>query len=157
VAHSVAILDGNPHATALHADLRQPEETLAAAEATGLLDPSRPIGLLMMAVLHFVTDEDRPVDVVRTFRDRLPAGSYLALSHATHELHPAELTSAHRNFYRRTPTPMTMRDRSQVETFFEGLQLVDPGVVLLEQWHPDGSAVEDPERFPAWVGVGHKA
>jgi SAM-dependent methyltransferase len=157
VAHSRAILADNPNAEVLSGDLRRPDEILAAQAELGLLDLSRPVALLMVAVLHFVGDQDEPAEAIRSFRSALAPGSYLAISHATHELHPAELTDSHQALYRRTPTPMTMRSRAQVEALFDGYALVEPGVVLLDQWRPDAhEEVEDPERRPAWAGVGQK-
>jgi hypothetical protein len=154
VAHSEAILADNPSATALAGDLTRPDEILADLPK---LDLSQPIGLLMVAVLHFVGDQSAPAEAIATFRDALAPGSYLAISHATHELHPAELTDSHRALYRRTPTPMTMRSRAQVQGFFDGFDLVDPGVVLLDQWRPGpNDDVENAERRPAWAGVGRK-
>jgi hypothetical protein len=157
VAHSRAILADNPNATVMTGDLRKPDGILADLAQNDLLDLSRPIGLLMVAVLHFVGDQDAPDEAIATLRDALPGGSYLTISHATHELHPPELTDFHRDLYRQTATPMTMRSRAQVEALFDGFELVEPGVVLSEHWHPDPDAeVEHPERFPIWAGIGRK-
>jgi hypothetical protein len=173
VAHSKAILAGNPNATVLSGDLRKPDGVLADLAQNGLLDLSQPIGLLMVAVLHFVGDQDQPAEAIASFRDALPSGSYLVISHATHELHPPELTDFHRDLYRKTATPMTMRTRVQVQSLFDGFEPVEPGVVLSEHWHPDsgpdteagsgvdsgadpGVEVEHPERFPIWAGIGRK-
>jgi len=157
VAHSRAILAGNPNATATRGDLRRPDDVLADPAVTGLLDLSRPVALIMVAVLHFIGDRDAPGNALHAFRQALAPGSYLAISHATHELHPPELTAAHRALYRRTATPMTMRARTQVEALFEGFELIPPGVVLTEQWRPDPDAdVDDPQRAPVWAGVGYR-
>jgi S-adenosyl methyltransferase len=158
VAHSRAILADNPFATAMRGDLRRPDELLAAPILTGLLDLSQPVAVLMVAVLHFVGDQDAPGDVIQTFRRRLPAGSFLAVSHATHELHPPELTAAHRALYQQTATPMTMRSRAEVQSLFDGFELVPPGVVLIEQWHPGPDAdTQEPERYPVWGGLGRRS
>jgi hypothetical protein len=157
VAHSRAILADNPNATVLTGDLRQPDGILADLAGIGLLDLSQPVGLLMVAVLHFVDDRDSPTASIATLRDALPSGSYLTISHATHELHPPELTDFHRDLYRKTATPMTMRTHAEVEALFDGFDLVEPGVVLSELWHPDAEdVVENPERFPIWAGIGRK-
>jgi hypothetical protein len=158
VAHSRAILEQNPNAAVLAGDFRQPEKLLADLGEVGLLDLDEPVALLLIALLHFVRDEDEPSKLIATLRDTLSPGSYLAISHATHELHPAELTSAHRQLYRaNTANPMTMRSKVQVEGFFRGFDLVEPGVELSERWHPDdSSSVEDAERFPIWSGLGRK-
>jgi S-adenosyl methyltransferase len=158
VAHSQAILRGNPNAAVVRGDFRRPEEVLADPVVTEVLDLRRPVALLLVALLHFVADDDAPAEVLRAYRERLPPGSYLVLSHATHEFHPPELTASHRALYRRTATPMTMRSKLEVEALFDGFEPVSPGVVLSELWHPDpGTTVKNPERIPMWVGAGRRA
>jgi hypothetical protein len=158
VAHSQAILDGNPYAAVVRSDFRRPEEILTDPALTGLLDLSRPVALLLIALLHFVGDDDSPVQVIQAYRERLAPGSYLVLSHATHEFHPPQLTASHRALYRRTATPMTMRARAEVEGFFAGFEPLPPGIVLSELWYPDaGATVENPQRIPMWVGAGRRA
>lgn len=157
VAHSRSILADNACATALLGDLRRPGEVMNAAIETGLIDPAEPTAVLLLAVLHFVSDEDEPAAAIAALRDRLAPGSHIALSHATHELHPEELTSSHRALYRQTATPMTMRTYAEVCAMFDGLDVLDPGVVLIERWSPSGvQDVDNPERTPAWGGIGLK-
>jgi hypothetical protein len=158
VAHSRSILADNPNAAVLAGDFRQPEQLLADLAELGLLDLDQPVAVLLIALLHFVPDDAAPADLIASYAGALAPGSYLAISHATHELHPAELTSAHRQLYRaNTANPMTMRSKVQVEEFFKGFDLVEPGVELSERWHPDeASSVDEAERFPIWSGVGRK-
>ncbi|GAA4840121.1 SAM-dependent methyltransferase [Saccharopolyspora rosea] len=158
VASSRSMLRGNPRAATAWADLRDPEAVLGSPEVAALLDLSRPVALLMVAVLHFVLDDDHPASIVARYRDALAPGSYLVVSHATSEGRP-DMVESHEELYRRrTSTPLTMRSRAQVTAFFAGFDLVDPGVVLLPQWRPDSS--EDtggpPERFSGLAGVGRK-
>jgi hypothetical protein len=157
VAHSEAILAGNPNATVVAGDFRDPGKILGDSRVTDHLDLDQPVALLLVALLHFVGDDAAPAEVIAGFRDALAPGSYLAISHATHELHPPEVTAFHRDLYRQTATPMTMRTQAQVEGLFDGFELIEPGVVLSEQWHPDVlETVENPERFPIWAGIGRK-
>jgi hypothetical protein len=157
VAHSEAILAGNPDAIVVSGDFRDPEKLLADPTVTQHLDFDQPVALLLVALLHFIDDDAAPWDVIGTFRETMAPGSYLALSHATHELHPAELTEFHRNLYRQTATPMTMRSHAEVENLFTGFDLVEPGVVLGELWRPAAPEdVQNPERFPLWAGIGRK-
>jgi hypothetical protein len=111
----------------------------------------------MVAVLHFVSDEDDPFGAVARVRDRLAPGSHLVLSHASAEGRP-EAAASHRELYSRTPTPMTMRSRDEIARFFDGFDLVDPGLVWLPLWRPDnpGAAVEQPERTTGFAGVGRR-
>jgi hypothetical protein len=157
VAHSEAILAGNPNATVVSGDFRDPEKLLTEPAVIEQLDFDQPVALLLIALLHFIGDDSAPGNVIGTFRDSLAPGSYLALSHATHELHPPELTDFHRNLYRQTATPMTMRSRTEVEGLFSGFEMVEPGVVLGELWRPVApEEVQQPERFPLWAGIGQK-
>jgi SAM-dependent methyltransferase len=157
VAHSEAILADNPNATIVAGDFRRPAEVLAEPAVRAKLDLDQPVALLLVALLHFVGDDDSPAEVIASFRDALAPGSYLAVSHATHELHPSELTEFHRDLYRRTATPMTMRSQAEVERLFAGFELVEPGIVLSDHWHPDADdSTENAERHPIWAGIGRK-
>jgi hypothetical protein len=157
VEHARAILAGNDLTAVVQADLRDPDSVLADPTVRSRLDLSRPTAVLMVAVLHFIPDADDPAGLVSRFRDAIPAGSYLALSHATAG-EQADRAAEHRGLYQRTATPMTMRTSDQVERFFAGWELVPPGVVYLPQWRPEpgGPAVERPERMPGLAGVGRK-
>jgi SAM-dependent methyltransferase len=157
VEHSRAILTGDDRTAVVQADLRDPDAVLADPAVRDLLDSDGPTAVLMVAVLHFIPDDADPVGLVARFRDAVPPGSYLALSHATAgEL--ADRAAEHRSLYQRTATPMTMRNREQVQRFFDGYELVEPGLVYLPQWRPDPgmSGVDRPERMTGLAGVGRK-
>ena len=157
VEHARAILADDDLTAVVQADLREPDSVLADPTVRGRLDLGRPIAVLMVAVLHFIPDADDPAGLVARFREAVPAGSYLALSHATAG-EQADRAAEHRGLYQRTATPMTMRTRDQVEEFFAGWELVPPGVVYLPQWRPEpgGPAVDRPERMTGLAGVGRK-
>ncbi|GAA4617521.1 SAM-dependent methyltransferase [Saccharopolyspora hordei] len=158
VAYSRKLLRDNPDATIVDADLRDPERVLGSPEVTELLDLSEPVALMMVAVLHFVPDSDAPRKVVARYREALAPGSYLVISHASHEGRP-DVGPAHADLYReRTATPLTMRSTEEVTGFFDGFELVEPGVVFLPQWRPatPGDVEEHPERFTGLAGVGRK-
>lgn len=157
VEHSRAILAGDERTAVVQADLRDPDSVLNDEATRRMLDFDRPIAVLMVAVLHFVGDDADPAGLLRRFRDAVPAGSYLALSHAT----PGEeddRAAEHRGLYQRTATPMTMRHRDQIVGFFDGWELVEPGVVYFPEWRPEPGTppVDRPERFTGLVGVGRK-
>jgi SAM-dependent methyltransferase len=157
VEHSRAILAGDDRTTVVLADLREPDSVLSDPAVRALLDTDAPVAVLMVAVLHFVPDDADPAGLVARFRDAGPAGSYLALSHATAGSE-ADRAAEHRGLYQRTATPLTMRTRDEVVRLFDGYELVEPGVVYLPQWRPEPGepAVERPERIPGLAGVGRK-
>lgn len=154
-AHSRQILAGDPLSAVVEADMRDPETLLGRPAVARLLAPGEPVAVLLVAVLHFVTDAEDPARIVRVLRDALPPGSALVLSHASLE-GPQDRTGPHQELYARTPTPLTMRSRDAITALFDGFELVDPGVVFFPEWRPDGSeAVEPhPERMTGLAGVG---
>ncbi|QGK70710.1 hypothetical protein GIY23_15360 [Allosaccharopolyspora coralli] len=156
VAHSRRILEGNPDAAVVEADLSAPADVLESDEVTLLLNLDEPVAVMMVAVLHFVADSDDPRSIIGAYRGALCPGSFLALSHASHEGQPQQAASHEDLYRRRTTTPMTMRSRDEVTALFAGFELVEPGVVYLTQWRPESSdaAAENPERFPGLAGVG---
>lgn len=110
------------------ADLRQPEAILADPQVTELIDFGQPVGLLLVAILHFITEKENPAQIVATLRDALAPGSYLALSHGTADLRPAAAKQAAAVYNQATSTA-TLRTRAQIEAFFDGWELVEPGLV----------------------------
>lgn len=149
------LLAGRDGALVHRADLREPETVLADPGVRAFLDFERPIALLFLAVLHFVTDADRPAaEIVATFLDAVVAGSPLLISHAT----PGAGVGAARDAYRRSGTRDTLRIRSEVEIreLFGDTQLLEPGVVRIPAWRPEDPAdvPDDVESFPGFAGVG---
>ncbi len=158
VAHSRHILAGNEHVTVIQEDLRRPERILAHPETTRLLDFDQPVGLLLLAVLHFLPDEDDPVGLVSRLHGPLAPGSYVAISHGTADALPEEASRRWVELFERTPTPGRPRPRDEVARFFTGLELVEPGLVWAPEWRPEhlDEVGDDPERSAAHVGVGRK-
>ena len=157
VAHSRAILTGNQHADVIQADLRDVTAILDDPRARRLIDPTQPIGVLMVAILHFIPDDAGPANIVAQYRKRMAPGSYLVVSHASHDGRP-DKAGSHTALYQRTATPMTMRSRLEIEALFDGFDLVPPGVVFLPLWRPDSPVdVDDhPERFTGYAVVGRR-
>ncbi|MEU4762823.1 SAM-dependent methyltransferase [Actinosynnema sp. NPDC023794] len=155
VAHSTALLADNPLASAIQADLRDPDSVLGNEEVRAVLDFDRPIGLLMVAVLHFVPDEDEPGAAIARYRQALAPGSFVAVSHASWDgvsqegRESGEQVNA---IYRRTDSPLVLRTGAEVAAFFTGLEVVEPGVVPLSEWRPDS----DDAYISAYAGVGKK-
>ncbi|MFI5837861.1 SAM-dependent methyltransferase [Micromonospora sp. NPDC051300] len=153
LAHARALLTSTPEgATAyLDADLRDPERILAHPDLRRTLDLTRPVALMLVAVLHFVPDGDDPYATVTRLLDALPPGSYLAASHATHDHLPAHL-AAEAKAAARGGGPhgvINLRGRDEFVRFFDGLDLVEPGVCSVAEWRADG----EPEPRPTVVDV----
>ena len=159
VRHSQALLQGNPNVVVIQADARQPEQILNHPEARRLLDFAQPMAVLLMAVLHFVLDDAEAFRLVRVLRDAMAPGSYLSLSHITIEDQPPELVERFQQIYARSTTPGKGRSRADIAAFFEGLALVDPGLVYVPLWRPDVSVdpfFDNPARSLIFAGVGRK-
>ena len=149
VAHSEAILAGVERAGIVHGDIRRPDEILDSPVTRRLLDFSRPVGLLMVAVLHFLGSDDEAAGVVSRFRDALPVGSGLVLAHGTLDSRPDEVKRLE-EIYRESANPMTARSHSQIERFLDGWDLVEPGLTWAVQWRPDWP--DDVPSDPSWCG-----
>jgi hypothetical protein len=162
VAESLDVLAGNDRATALRGDLRDPEEILAHTALHRLIDLSRPVGLLLTAVLHFVTDDDVAYGAAERLGRELAPGSYLLVSHGATEDVPEAAANSMRQAYSQKATTGAgkPRDHAEVERFFTGWDLVEPGIVWLNQWRPDPDATDgwaaDPTMKVAWAGVARK-
>ena len=147
VAEGLELLEGNEYATAVRADIRGPEAILNHPRVTKLLDFDRPVGLLLVAVLHFVTDDDQAYDVVSRLMAGLVPGSYLVVSHAAAspvDANHDDIAVLQDVYKRQTASPFQVRTRAGIELFFTGLELVEPGLVWLPEWLP---APDDPTDF----------
>jgi hypothetical protein len=135
LAHARALLASDPvGATAyLEADLRDTYEVLA--EAAHTLDFSQPIAVMLIGVLHCIRDADDPARIVRRLRGALPSGSYLVIAHPASDIHAAQIGTATNKLNQVMADPVTMRSHAQVARFFDGLELVEPGLVQLHRWH----------------------
>jgi SAM-dependent methyltransferase len=158
IAHSKAILAGNPDAAIIEGDLRRPGRILADPVTRRLIDFGQPAGLVLMVVLHFIADAEDPWRIVAELRDALAPGSYLILGHATDEGRPVIARATETVYNRSVATSLHLRSRAAVLRFFDGFELADPGLVLVPQWRPDrpGDVPADPSPFGCLVGVGRK-
>ncbi len=144
---------------AIEADLRDPAVILDHPETRRLLDDRRPLGLLLVAVLHFVLDDDEVRRALGAFREALAPGSYVVLSHATLDGLPADTIARFEAIYRRSSNPTIARSRARIEALFEGLDVVPPGIVLTPRWRPDEARdplADEPVRAAVLAGVGRK-
>jgi hypothetical protein len=136
VAHSRTILDSDERVAVVQADLRKPDRVLGDPGARRLLDLSRPVGVLMCAVLHFLPDEDDPAGIVAQYRERMTGGGFLAVSHASLE-GDAQEAAAGRDAFNREPVGSRLWTRSpeEIAGFFKGFDLVEPGLTYVGAWH----------------------
>jgi hypothetical protein len=153
--HAQALLKGNPEGEVayLDADVRHPEKILGDAAKT--LDFSQPVGLLLLGILHNVGDEYDPYGIVRRLVQAIPAGSYLAVCHLTADIYPELADFAKALNERQLDAPLVLRNHAQVASFFEGLDLVEPGVVQLSKWRPQ-TELESAAAAALWGGVARK-
>jgi S-adenosyl methyltransferase len=138
LTHARALLRSTPEGRTayLQADVREPEKILGAPELREVLDLGRPVALSMIALLHFVPDDLGAQAIVGTLMDALPSGSYLVISHGTADFAP-ELVRQAIQVYREGGMRLQARSRDELAVFFEGMDLVEPGIVPSHRWKPD--------------------
>ena len=152
VAHSRLLLRDDERTEVVRADLTDPYSVLSAPEVRRLLDTDEPVGLLMVAVHHFIPDHKDPAGLVARYRAALPGGGYVAISHLTADHDPegmAAVTAAMAN----SPDPLFFRPHDRVVALFDGLEPVEPGVVDAPRWRPEPGAEVDETRG-VYAGVG---
>ncbi|MEU4625901.1 SAM-dependent methyltransferase [Actinoplanes sp. NPDC023801] len=149
------LIGDDPRTAVVHGDLQQPALVLDAPEVRDLLDLSRPVGILMIAVLHFLPDGPALDAALAAYRDAAAPGSVLAVSHLTPSSAPEQVERV-TDLYNRTGTPLVPRDAARVAGFFDGWRLVEPGLVHGPQWRPDSEPVSDPARYLTLAGVGER-
>ncbi|MGX1804339.1 SAM-dependent methyltransferase [Nocardia sp. NPDC055321] len=157
VAHARAILDGNDRAMAIEADLRKPADVLAAARASGLIDFEQPVGVLLIAVLHLLGDDDHPAEVVAALHAAVPAGSHVAISHLTSATRPEDAAKLGADAAGQK-VGIHFRSREAITELFGPWTPVEPGVVELPEWRPESERDlhETPGRSLGLAGVGRK-
>jgi S-adenosyl methyltransferase len=156
--HARALLNSTPEGRTayIHADLRQPETVLANPEVTATLDLSQPVALMLVAILHFLVDADDPARVVTTLLDALPPGSYLVASHVSPEHDPEGVGGLERT-YRQGGIAAQARTAADFAALaFGGLELIEPGVVLVSDWRRPEGPRPLPEAVNWYGGIGRK-
>jgi len=159
VRQSEEILKGNANAIAIHGDLRQPEAILEHPDVRRMLAFDKPVAVLLMAILLFVTEDEDAYRTVGTLRNALAPGGYIAISHPTGDNLPQEQIEQGKDVYRATGNPVNIRSFDQVKRFFDGLDLVEPGLVYISRWRPEGPDdlyFDEPESSGYYGGVGRK-
>ena len=154
LAHSRALKTGG-NTVVIEADLRDPRAILDHPAARKLIDFTRPLAVLLVAVLHFISDDDDPPAIVAAIRDALPPDSYLVLSHVSGDIRRESAANAAVH-YKKVTSSATLRGREEILRFFFGLELVEPGVVQVPFWRPDEPKPADAGKVWILGGVGHK-
>jgi hypothetical protein len=155
LAHARALLTSSAAgATAyLDADLRDLDQIRPAAAQT--LDFSKPVAVMMLIVLHLIPDSDDPYGIVTRLMDSLVPGSHLVIAHPASDIKPAAIAEMTKRINARLgPARGTMRDRDEITRFFDGLELLEPGVVQPQRWRPAGALTD--ADVTAWCGVARK-
>ncbi|MGH3427543.1 MAG: SAM-dependent methyltransferase [Mycobacteriales bacterium] len=154
LAHARSLLTSTPEgATAyLHADARDPEKVLRDAAQT--LDLTQPVALMLLGVINYIMDDAQAHILVNRFLGALPSGSYLVISHPTAEIHSEEIEASIRYYNSSGAAPVRTRTRTELIRFFEGLELLEPGVVSCSFWRPGDAGVG--AEVTQYCGVGRK-
>jgi len=155
LTHARALLAGGREGSIqyIDGDVRDVASIIAAAAKT--LDFTQPTALMLLGVLHLIQDVEGPYEIVATLMDALPSGSYLVISHPASDIHPGQ-AEAQRRYNERVSTPQTLRTRAEVSRFFEGLDLVPPGLVYVHTWRPGPDDIVPPGGVSAYGGVARK-
>jgi hypothetical protein len=155
LSHAQALLKSSPQGVCayLDADLRDPAAILAAAART--LDFGQPVAVMLIAVMHFVGDDDEAAAIVRTLTAACAPGSFVVISHVASDIDTEQQTELVRRLNQSVAEKATMRDRAGVTRLFDGLELVEPGVVRVSEWRPD-SDLEAASPTGLWGGVARK-
>lgn len=160
LTHGRALLTSKPEGKTVYldADLRDLDKILSSQAVADTLDLSQPVGLLLLAVMHFIPDSDEPYALVKRLVDWLPSGSYLMLSHLTPDFDP-ETWATIPAVLAKSGVVMHVRSRAEVEPFFDGLELIEPGVQVVSRWRPDADPADLPgdAAVSVYGGVARKA
>jgi len=156
VGHAHKLVTSTPEGACAYGDLRNPQTI--PGKATGTLDLGKPVAAVLLGVLHFFADAEHPHATVARLADALAPGSYLAISHLASDVHGDALAETFDRLNPQMSESVTLRTQAEVARFFEGMDLVDPGVVQLPQWRPDSGVGPVPtvRPLPMWCAVGRK-
>ena len=168
--HARALLTSTTEGVTAYIDADLRDTGAILEEASETLDFTEPVALMLLIILHLIPDEDDPYGIVAKLVRALPGGSYLVAAHPASDIRPAEMAEMTRRVNERMSGPKaTMRDRAGVTRFFDGLDLLEPGIVQPQQWRPDGiepgivqpqqwrpDGMLSPPQVTAWCGVARK-
>jgi O-methyltransferase involved in polyketide biosynthesis len=156
LVHARALLTSTPEGATdyIDADVRDPDKILQAAART--LDFDQPIAIMLLGIVNFIVDDDEAYAVVKRLVDAVPSGSFLVISHPTREVNPEAVDEAMRMWNESGAAPITARTREELTRFFDGLELLEPGVVTCSHWRPDPGGESTPVKVSEFGGIGRK-
>jgi O-methyltransferase involved in polyketide biosynthesis len=156
LAHARALLNSGPSGATsyIDADLRDTDKILAVAAET--LDFTQPVAVMLIGVLHLIPDAEDPHGIVTRLMSAMPAGSYLSITQPASDINAGEAAAGAKRYNSHVATPQTRRDHAETSRFFDGLELVAPGVVQVHRWSPEPDAEDLHRDVSAWGGVGRK-
>jgi SAM-dependent methyltransferase len=156
--HGQALLARGDGVAMVCADLRSPADVLRQPEVEHLLNLAQPVAVVCTSVLHFIPDQDDPRRIIAEYRDRLAPGSYLVISHGASptEEDPKDIVDNATNIYRQASAQLHLRSLPEITRFFDGFDLVDPGVVWMNEWRPDPAVPHAGQFKSLRAGVGRK-
>jgi O-methyltransferase involved in polyketide biosynthesis len=159
-SHGRALLASREGVGVVLGDLRRPAEILRHPEVLARLDFSRPVGVLCVCALHFVPEEQKPHQIIAEYRDHLAPGSFLAITHGitaeTPEDDPDGAVESVTNVYQKASAQIHVRPRKEIERFFDGFEILEPGVVWMADWRPDPGTRPAGRPNSLFGGVGRK-
>jgi hypothetical protein len=159
VTHSQSILAGNPKVDMIQQDIRNIEEIFDSRGFRTLIDLGEPMGVLLVAVLHFIKDDWQAHEILRKLKSRMASGSHVVISHYSLEGAPDTTIQSLNRISSSSNDPARPRSSVEIAQFFDGFELLEPGVVRIPLWRPEGPdeiLVEEPERCLGFGGVGQK-
>jgi hypothetical protein len=158
MVHARALLQSSPQGITkyVEADLRDPDKILEGAAVT--LDFNQPIAISLLMILMLIQDAEDPYGIVRRLMDAVPSGSYLAISHPAGDVDTGEIAEGYQRLRELMGEPPILRNHAEIAQFFDGLEMVEPGLVQLHRWRPDPADAESVLHYdvPAYAGVGRK-
>jgi hypothetical protein len=158
LVHGRALLAIKQTTTVIQADARQPEAIIGHPDLRALIDFDEPVAVLFVAILHLLPAEADPTGIVACFRDAMAAGSYLVITHATNDARPELAAKVATEFRRRMlGTPLVPRCRAEIAQFFDGFELLAPGLVFPNRWRPTSLGDNNDGAQWMYAGVGRKA
>jgi hypothetical protein len=154
LVHARALMDSSPEGRTeyVQADMREPDRILQSEEVREVLDLSRPVGLTLISMVHFILDDDEAYRVVRKVVDAMPSGSWVAITVATDDFNREVLAGVSEQ-YAAHGEPLRWRTKEQAERFFDGLEIEEPGLVQMHKWRPDGPIAHIKDEDIAMYGA----